>query len=178
MDTGSARYSPANDSCGQSKSAIHKPKGSGYDLLQPDFKMRHTQENKSSSDTGNANSDAGHPSDPATAPAVEKTPTEFLYKPATVRGLPTMIPEVVNSYNLYWFELEPFLKQLHPGVTFQENLSDDHYLIYVPRPLTKEERDKINEIRKQHRNRVAGGGQLRARVEHSPDSPRRQIEDD
>ncbi|KAI0864784.1 hypothetical protein F4860DRAFT_380344 [Xylaria cubensis] len=133
---------------------------------------RQTQGNEHSSDTSNTTSD------PATAPAVEKTPTEILYKPATVRGLPTMIPDVVNSYNLDWFELEPFLKQLHPGVTFRETLSDDHYLIYVPRELTKEERDKINEIRKQHRNRAAGGGHLRARVEHSPDSPRRQIEDD
>ncbi|KAI1742818.1 hypothetical protein F4680DRAFT_411810 [Xylaria scruposa] len=138
-----------------------------------------TNRQNNSSDTGNTTSNASNASDPA-APTVEKTPTEFLYKPATVRGHPTMIPEVVNSYNLDWFELEAFLKQLHPGVTFQENLSEDHYLIYVPRLLTSEEREKINEIRKQHRIReksAAGGGPLRARVEHSPDSPRKPMDD-
>lgn len=90
---------------------------------------RHAQENRPSSDTGNTTRDAGHPndrngrSDPITAPTVEKTLTEFLYKPAAVRGLPVMIPEVVNAYNLDWWELEPFLEQIYPGVTFKENVS-------------------------------------------------------
>ncbi|KAI0466799.1 hypothetical protein F4859DRAFT_291546 [Xylaria cf. heliscus] len=149
---------------------------------------KHTQENSPGSNTGNTTSDAGQPndqngkSDSITAPTVEKTLTEFLYKPATVRGLPAMIPEVVNAYNLDWWELEPFLEQIYPGVSFKENLAvEDHYLIYVPRPLTCEERDSINEIRKQHRAReknAAGGGQVRARVEHSPDGPRRPMDDD
>ncbi|KAI0449918.1 hypothetical protein F5B21DRAFT_492725 [Xylaria acuta] len=142
---------------------------------------KHAQENRPSSDTGNTTSDAGHPndqngkSDPTTALTVEKTLTEFLYKPATVRGLPTMSPEVVNAYNLDWWELKPFLEQIYPGVTFKENLAvEDHYLIYVPRPLTCEERDKINEIRKQHRAREKSA----ARVEHSPDGPRRLMNDE
>ncbi|KAI8948184.1 hypothetical protein F4801DRAFT_581711 [Xylaria longipes] len=149
---------------------------------------KNTQENRPSSDTGNTTSDAGHQndqngkSDPTTAPNVEKTLTEFLYKPATVRGLPAMIPEVVNAYNLDWWELKPFLEQIYPGVTFKENLAvEDHYLIYVPRSLTCEERDDINDIRKQHRARekgAAGGGQIRARVEHSPDRPRRLLDED
>ncbi|KAI1747624.1 hypothetical protein F4782DRAFT_418929 [Xylaria castorea] len=147
----------------------------------------HKQENKPSSDTGNTTSDVGYSygqngkGDPATAPTVERTPTEFLYKPATVRGLPAMIPDVVHAYNLDWWELEPFLKQTYPGVTFKENLAVDHYLIYVPRLLTPEEREKIIDIRTQHRVKeksVAGGGQIRARVEHSPDSPRRLVDDD
>ncbi|KAI1122266.1 hypothetical protein F5Y10DRAFT_254388 [Nemania abortiva] len=144
---------------------------------------KHEREKRPSSDTGNTTSDAENSqTGQAAAPAVEKTLTEFLYKPATVRGLPSMIPDVVNAYNLDWWELEPFLKRIYPGVAFKENLAvEDHYLIYVPRPLTCEERDEINEIRKQHRAReksTAGGGQIPARLEHSPDGPRRPMEDD
>ncbi|TGJ84446.1 hypothetical protein E0Z10_g4312 [Xylaria hypoxylon] len=149
---------------------------------------KHGPENRPSSDTSNTASNAGYSNDQnsqngqTTAPTVEKTLTEFLYKPATIRGLPTMSPEVVNAYNLDWRELEPVLKRIYPGIFFKENLAvEDHYLIYVPRTLTSEERDEINKIRKQHRAReksTAGGGQIRAREEHSPDSPRRPIEDD
>ncbi|KAJ8131291.1 hypothetical protein O1611_g2335 [Lasiodiplodia mahajangana] len=117
-------------------------------------------------------------------PPVERTLTDFLYKPAQVKGLPPMTLAVVNAYNLDWWELEPLLKRIYPEVTFQENVGlavEDHYLIYVPRPLTREQRDEINEIRKQHRAReksTAGGGQVRARLEHSPDGPRRPMDDD
>ncbi len=34
-----------------------------------------------------------------------------------------MIPDVVNAYNLDWWELEPFLKKIYPGVSFKENVS-------------------------------------------------------
>ncbi|RWA04974.1 hypothetical protein EKO27_g10134 [Xylaria grammica] len=104
-------------------------------------------ENRPSNDTSNAASDAGSSNGQNgqnVPPTVEKSLTEFLYKPPTL------------------------------GV-------EDHYLIYVPRLLTCEERDEINEIRKQHRTRekkAAGGGQIRAREEHSPDGPRRRIDDD
>ncbi|KAI3319816.1 hypothetical protein HD806DRAFT_525135 [Xylariaceae sp. AK1471] len=148
---------------------------------------RRGRNNRPSSDTGNRTSDADHSNDQfdknsqTGTPAVEKTLTEFLYKPATVRG-PAMIPEVVNAYNLDWWELEPFLKRVYPGVSFQENLGvEDHYLIYVPRLLDNREKDEIQDIRKRHRAReksAAGGGQSRGRVEHSPDGPRRLKEDD
>ncbi|KAI8624160.1 hypothetical protein F5Y19DRAFT_337119 [Xylariaceae sp. FL1651] len=140
------------------------------------------------STTSHTTSGAGHSSDQnansnyTVAPVVEKTLTEYLYKPATVRGFPTMVPEVVNAYNLDWWELEPFLKKTYPGVTFKENLAvEDHYLIYVPRPLAPDEREEISEIRRQHRSRekkAAGGGQGHPRVEHSPDGPRRPMQDD
>ncbi|GAW17185.1 hypothetical protein ANO14919_066380 [Xylariales sp. No.14919] len=145
-------------------------------------------ENRPSNDTSNAASDAGGSNGQNgqngqnVPPTVEKSLTEFLYKPPPVRGLPAMSLEVVNAYNLDWWELEDFLKRIYPGVSFKENLGvEDHYLIYVPRLLTCEERDEINEIRKQHRTRekkAAGGGQIRAREEHSPDGPRRRIDDD
>ncbi|KAI0905710.1 hypothetical protein F4824DRAFT_499761 [Ustulina deusta] len=149
---------------------------------------KHESGNRPSCDTSNTTSDTGLSNGQSdndgqtTARPLGKTLTEFLYKPATIRGLPTMIPDVVNAYNLDWWELEPFLKKIYPGVSFKENLGvEDHYLIYVPHALTCEQRDEINEIRKQHRSReksLAGGGQIRARVEHSPDGPRRPMGDD
>ncbi|KAI0425761.1 hypothetical protein F5Y09DRAFT_346386 [Xylaria sp. FL1042] len=145
-------------------------------------------ENRPRGDMSNTNSDAG-PSNgqndndsESMTPSVGKTPTEFLYKPATIRGLPSMIPEVVNAYNLDWWELEPFLRRIYPGVSFKENLAvEDHYLIYVPHALTREQRVEIDEIKKKHRAReksTAGGDHVRPRMEHSPDCPRRPMEDD
>lgn len=90
---------------------------------------KHKQENSPGNDTGNTTSNASNSIDQngqtsqTAAPAVEKTLTEFLYKPATVRGLPAMTPDVVNAYNLDWWELEPFLKRIYPGVFFKENVS-------------------------------------------------------
>ncbi|KAI0402283.1 hypothetical protein F4802DRAFT_600195 [Xylaria palmicola] len=138
-------------------------------------------DNGSSSATSDQSDQNGQNGQPA-APAVGKSLTELLYKPATVEGHPPMIPQVINAYNLDWWELEPYLKKIYHEVTFKENLAvEDHYLVYVPFALTCEQRDEINEIRKQHRARektAAGGGQLRARAEHSPDGPRRPIDDD
>ncbi|KAI0415957.1 hypothetical protein F5X98DRAFT_206235 [Xylaria grammica] len=79
--------------------------------------------------------------------------TEILPKPAASGGLSAMIKEVVNSYNLDWWELESFLNRIYPTTSFEEHTllaAGDHYLIYVPRPLTSEERGEIDEIRKQH----------------------------
>ncbi|KAI1346721.1 hypothetical protein F5Y01DRAFT_319483 [Xylaria sp. FL0043] len=150
--------------------------------------IKHEPENRLRGDTSNTSSDAG-PSGcqndnhgESTTPTVGKSSTAFLYKPATIRGLPTMIPDVVNAYNLDWWELEAFLQRIYPGVSFKENLAvEDHYLIYVPHALTCDQRDEINEIRKEHRAREkskAGGGQIRPRMEHSPDGPRRPFGDD
>ncbi|RWA09194.1 hypothetical protein EKO27_g5903 [Xylaria grammica] len=89
--------------------------------------------------------------------------TEILPKPAASGGLPAMITEVVNSYNLDWWELESFLNRIYPTTSPEEHAlsaAGDHYLIYVPRPLTLEERGEIDEIRKQHwarENSTAGG---------------------
>ncbi|KAI0868471.1 hypothetical protein GGS24DRAFT_212491 [Hypoxylon argillaceum] len=145
------------------------------------LKNKNERENRPGSDTGNTTSNTssinqnGQASQKA-APTVEKSLAEFLHKPATGRGLPAMTPDVVNAYNIDWWELEPFLKRTYPGIPFKENLAvEDHYLIYVPRPLTGEEREKINELRKQHRVRES---QSRTRLEHSPDGPRRPIVDD
>jgi hypothetical protein len=91
--------------------------------------QKHNQSNNTSDTTRNADpsndqddKNAQTPDALALAPAVEKTLTEFLYKPATVRGFPAMIPDVVNAYNLDWWELEPFLKRIYPGVPFKENV--------------------------------------------------------
>jgi hypothetical protein len=41
-----------------------------------------------------------------------------------------MMPEVVNAYNLDWWELEPFLKRVYPGVPFKENVSLHRIIAY------------------------------------------------
>ncbi|CAJ2508544.1 Uu.00g135700.m01.CDS01 [Anthostomella pinea] len=117
-------------------------------------------------------------------PTFEKTPTQYLYKAASVRGLPSMMPDVVNVYNLDWHELKPFLEKRYPGVPFKDQEGvEDHYLIYVPSLLTQADRDEIQDIRKAYRDRARSkaknpGGSGRNRQEHSPDGPRRSLEAD
>ncbi|KAI0118818.1 hypothetical protein GGR51DRAFT_497775 [Nemania sp. FL0031] len=120
------------------------------------------QENKASNDACQPDHQDGQ-RDSTTAPSAAKSSTGLIDKPATANRPSSTVPEVVNNYNLKWEELEPVLKQIYPGVGFKENLvTESHYMIYVPRPLTCGERDKINEIREKNIAREESAAQLPA----------------
>ncbi|GAP91581.1 hypothetical protein SAMD00023353_6500060 [Rosellinia necatrix] len=145
------------------KAQISKPKNTPNDTTSPAF-------------SGNAAQPKGEHRQKGQKGKSSLVPM-FLHRPAAKWDPVPLLPDVVSADDLDWCELEAFLTYAYPSVEFNHHLViDDHYLIYVPYPLTPNHRDEIEMIRR--RNLRAAARELRrGRVEHSPDR-RQPLEDD
>jgi len=56
-------------------------------------------------------------------------------------------------YQLPWEKLHAWLKTRFPQHEFEEQVKEDHYVIYTPEPLKQDERDEIASHRDQGSNR-------------------------